>query len=160
MFNSYSQVPFGHRVFGCNQRNQVMNRTPTTKNARLTHVIGPQTLSGRNPRNPDNARNSRPALRTVGEPDDILGWILCMDKILHHFETMEGHCSLVLTGKSAFQGCLGSAKWISPIHSMLGFLLARRQRVIKKWFETFDSDQNGRVDLEERARRSNLCRAP
>ncbi|CAJ1450505.1 unnamed protein product [Effrenium voratum] len=35
---------------------------------------------------------------------------------------------------------------------------SRQQRVIKKWFETFDSDQNGRVDLEEfKTVTSHLC---
>ena len=40
-----------------------------------------------------------------------------MDEILHHFETMGDHCLLVFTGESPFQGFLGGAKWISPIHS-------------------------------------------
>ena len=47
--------------------------------------------------------------------------ILWMDKILHHLKNMGNHCLLVCTGESSFQGFLGGAKWISPIHSMEGF---------------------------------------
>ena len=31
-----------------------------------------------------------------------LGYLLWMDEILHHFETMGSHCSLVFTGESSF----------------------------------------------------------
>ena len=41
-----------------------------------------------------------------------------MDEILHHFETMGSHCSLVFTGESLFQGFLDGAKWISSVQSM------------------------------------------
>ena len=43
--------------------------------------------------------------------------ILWVDKILHHFETMGNHCSLVFTGESSFPCFLGGTKWISSIHS-------------------------------------------
>ena len=47
--------------------------------------------------------------------------ILWMDKILHHFETMGSHFSLVFKGESSFQGFLGGAKRISSIHSIFLF---------------------------------------
>ena len=37
------------------------------------------------------------------------GNLLCIDEILHHFETMGNHCSLVFTEVSSFQGLLAGA---------------------------------------------------
>ena len=44
--------------------------------------------------------------------------ILCMDKILQHFQTMGNHSLLVFAWASSFQGFLGCAKWNSSIHSI------------------------------------------
>ena len=38
-----------------------------------------------------------------------MAFLLWMDEILHHLETMGNHCLLVFTGESSFQGFLGGA---------------------------------------------------
>ena len=52
-----------------------------------------------------------------------------MDEILHHFETMGNHFLLVATGESLFQGFLGGAKWIRPIHSLILFVSFSREPI-------------------------------
>ena len=41
------------------------------------------------------------------------GFLLWMDEILHHFESMGSHCALAFGGESSVQAFLGGAKWIS-----------------------------------------------
>ena len=55
---------------------------------------------------------------------------LPLHRLSHRLETMGRQCFLVFSGESSslqFQGFLGGAKWISPIHSM-----GQRQQLISR----------------------------
>ena len=49
----------------------------------------------------------------------VFALLLWMDEILHHFETMGSHCSLLFTGESSFQGFLGGAGFRPPTVTLL-----------------------------------------